>query len=183
MRKCKHVRAVILSAIKRSKPKFSLSSRVATRRWIFPLKQKTQQGYVALEFVVAMGLLVLPTMMLVLQIPSMLEKRDRMDAIVSSVAQDCANDAQNVTDGANIAASSTSREMAYNSSFRQSTLRSARCVYDAGSVQPNSKVTAYIDIDVPSILLPGVPGLDGKSKWTYHAQHSVIIPAYRSFEE
>ena len=160
--------------------RLAMSFRGAKRRRIF---SRDQSGYVALEFVVAMGLLVLPTMMLVLQIPSMLEKRDRMDAIAATVAQDCANDANTVSDGANIASSSTSREMAYNSSFRQSTLRSARCEYEAGSVQPNSKVTAYIEIDVPSILLPGVPGLDGKTKWTYRAQHSVIIPAYRSFEE
>ena len=144
---------------------------------------KNQSGYVALEFAVAMGLLVIPTMMLVLQIPKFLETRDRLDAIVATVAQNCANDADTISDGAQIAVDSSNRELTYNSYFKYSTLKSARCVYDAGSVDPNTKVTAYIDLDVPSALLPGVPGFDGKTKWTYHAQHSVIIPQYRSFQD
>lgn len=145
--------------------------------------KKNEHGYVALEFALAMGLLVIPTLMLILQIPNYLEKRDRLDAIVATVAQNCANDADNISQGSQIAVNSTNRELAYNSSFKQSSLKSARCEYEAGAVEANTKVTAYIDLDVPTAVLPGVPGFNGKSTWTYHAQHSVIIPQYRSFEE
>ena len=120
-------------------------------------KSKKQSGYVALEFALAMGLLVIPTMMLVLQIPNFLEKRDRLDL--------------------------ATRELSFSTIFHQSKLKSARCIYDAGSVEPNTRVTAYIDLEVPSAILPGIPGLNGNTIWTYHVQHSVIIPPYRSKEE
>jgi hypothetical protein len=145
-------------------------------------KASNCSGYVALEFALAMGLLVIPTMMLVLQIPSFLEKRDRLDAIVASIAQKCATEADTIVDGQNIAVDSTKRELTFNSSFKQSNLKSAKCIYESGSVQPNTKVTAYIELEVPSAVLPGIPGLNGITKWTYKAQHSVIIPEYRSFE-
>ena len=150
---------------------------------LFGRTTQNDKGYVALEFCVAMGLLVIPTMMLVLQIPSFLEKRDRLVGIVSTVAGNCANDANTIDDGVRIARDSTARELSYNSSFKNSVIISARCEYEIGAVESNSKVTAYIEVEVPSALLPGVPGFNGKTTWTYHAQHSVIIPPYRSFEE
>ena len=146
-------------------------------------KSKKQSGYVALEFALAMGLLVIPTMMLVLQIPNFLEKRDRLDAIVSTIAQSCANDADTINEGRNIATDLATRELSFSTIFHQSKLKSARCIYDAGSVEPNTRVTAYIDLEVPSAILLGIPGLNGNTIWTYHVQHSVIIPPYRSKEE
>jgi hypothetical protein len=135
-------------------------------------------GYVALEFVVAMGLLVLPTAMIVLQIPGYLERHDRVQGLTAAVARQCANQADVVGDGDTIARQSALDEMDSSAVLRSATLVSATCTFSSSTLNPGSVVTAEVSVAVPA---PVVPGLPSEVTWTLHSKHVSVIPQYRSF--
>lgn len=145
-----------------------------------PSMSGSDLGYVALEFALAMGMLVLPTALVLLQVPTFLEQHDRVSSIATTVAQSCANDVSDVSEGQRIANEVSRREMDASSSLGNSTLVLATCDYESSSMSPGSVVTSNISVDVPAAV---IPGLEGQVSWTMSAQHDVRIPKYRSFEE
>lgn len=143
-------------------------------------RQHSERGYVALEFALAMGLLVLPTALILLQIPSYLEQRDRATAIAATIAQECANKASSRQDGQAIASNTAHQEMLASSSLSRSTLISTSCSYETGQLTPGSRVRSHISISVPAPVILGVPH---NFAWTMSGHHDVIIPKYRSVNE
>ncbi|HMS25388.1 MAG TPA: hypothetical protein PKB15_06870 [Acidimicrobiia bacterium] len=143
-------------------------------------RQHSERGYVALEFALAMGLLVLPTALILLQIPSYLEQRDRVTAIAATIAQECANKASSQQDGQAIARNTARQEMLASSSLSRSTLISTSCNYETGHLTPGSHVRSNIAISVPAPVILGVPH---NFAWTMSGHHDAIIPKYRSVNE
>lgn len=136
-------------------------------------------GYVALEFALGMGLLVLPTALILLQVPSYLEKHDRVKAIASEVARACANEASNTSEGNLIAYILSIEEINASSSLKSAQLADVRCEYESASLEPGTNVVSSISISVSAPILPGLPvGRD----WVINENHSAVIPKYRSFD-
>lgn len=145
-----------------------------------PIRSRSDLGYVALEFALAMGMLVLPTALILLQVPTFLEQHDRISSIATYMAQSCATEVSNVSDGQRVADEVARSEMDASSSLGNSNLILATCDYESSSLSPGSVVTSNISVEVPAAV---VPGLAGEISWTMNAQHDVRIPKYRSFEE
>lgn len=141
---------------------------------------KNAAGYVALEFVLAMGLLVLPTALVLLQIPGYLEKHDRVVGISAVVAQACANNATSTEQAQTLAHTSAQEELAASSSLRNASLVDASCSFEAGDVTPGSRVISTVAINVPAAVVPGMPS---EATWTITSRHSVVVPKYRSFNK
>jgi len=136
-------------------------------------------GYVALEFALAMGLLVLPTALILLQIPGYLEKTDRTKALASEVAQACASKASSVGQGDSIADAVAIEEMGASSTLENATLADASCSFESGSLEPGTRVTSSVSLQVSSPVIPGFPA---SADWTIQKSHTAIIPKYRSFD-
>lgn len=137
-------------------------------------------GYVALEFAMAMGMIVLPTALILLQIPTFLEQHDRASAIATSVANACANNVSKISESQSIADSIAEYEMAASSSLHNSSLNYAKCDFESQSIAPGSRITSEISIEVPAAL---IPGLKNEVSWTMNSRHTAIVPKYRSFDE
>lgn len=139
-----------------------------------------ERGYVALEFALGMGLLVLPTALILLQIPTYLEQHDRVSAIAATVSQACAARAESIEDGQRIATQTASEELISSTSLSKSSIRSASCKYEDDVLVPGTVVQSTISIDVPGAIIPGLPQ---NTIWTMTESHSSVIPKYRSVEE
>src|SRR5690554_1676621 len=88
---------------------------------------RSERGYVALEFSVAMGLLVLPLALVLLQVPTYLERHNRIESIASIVAQECADRASTSAHAQELARATTRDELQLSSITKELTVRSARC--------------------------------------------------------
>jgi hypothetical protein len=98
--------------------------------------EENEVGYVALEFALAMGLLVLPTALILLQIPGYPEKLDRTKALASQIAQACATQASNVSEGDSIADITAIAEMGASSTLVNAQLTDASCSFESASLEP-----------------------------------------------
>lgn len=144
------------------------------------MNRHAQCGYVALEFVLAMGLLVMPTAIIVLQIPTYLEQKDRANVVVAQVAFACASRANSMDEGNTLAQRVAQEEMQASSVLRNARLDAATCTYTAGSLRRGSIVRASISIEVSAPILPGMPS---GAAWTIQSSHDAVIPRYRSIEK
>jgi|GEM_PF-6333923 len=144
------------------------------------LKNRSSElGYVALEFALAMGLLVLPTSLILLQIPGYLEKADRTKALASAVAQACASEASSVRQGDAIADSIALEEMNVSSTLQKARLSNASCMFESTTLEPGTRVTSSVSLQVSSPVIPGFPST---ADWTISKSHTAIVPKYRSFD-
>jgi len=139
----------------------------------------SEVGYVALEFALAMGLLVLPTALILLQIPGYLEKNDRSKAMASEVARACASQASSVAQGDQIADLVATEEMGASSTLQNAQLADASCIFESASLEPGTRVTSSVSVQVSS---PVIPGLPASADWTIRKNHTAVIPKYRSFD-
>lgn len=146
----------------------------------FCRRRKNDRGYVALEFVFAMGMLVFPTALIVLQIPGFLEQKDRVTSVAAIVAQECANKASSVSRGQEIALEIAREEINASTSLSRATLVGASCTFDSNTVRPGTHVRSLISVGVPAAVIPGVPQ---EFSWTMTSTHDVIVPQYRSVDE
>jgi len=141
---------------------------------------KNQAGYVALEFVLAMGLLVLPTALILLQIPSVLEQHNRLDSVASIISNNCANNAHSISEGNSIAEASAQREIESSTSLKHARLKQATCSFENGSIDYGQKVTSNISIEIPGLVIPGSEF--GKT-WTISSSHTSYVPKYRGIND
>ncbi len=147
---------------------------------MFRRRTQNDRGYVALEFVFAMGMLVLPTALIVLQIPGYLEQKDRITSVAAIVAQECANMASTVSSGQELASKTAQDEIDATTSLGRATLIDASCDFDTSSVRPGTHVRSSISVAVPAGIIPGVPQ---EFLWTLTSTHDAIVPRYRSVDE
>lgn len=144
------------------------------------IRSNLDTGYVALEFTLAMGLLVLPTALVLLQVPTYLEQNGRLKAISATVAGECADRASNSNNGQIIAIDTARKEIEASTSLSNVKLLDAQCHYETGRLTPGTKVTSTVSIQVPTAIVPGVPQ---ELSWKMEEQHTAIIPRYRSIDE
>lgn len=142
--------------------------------------RKNEHGYVALEFAFAMGMLVLPTALVVLQIPGYLEQKDRVTSVAAIVAQECANKASTVGRGQEIATETAQYEIDASTTLDRATLVGATCEFDSGAVRPGTHVRSSVSVAVPAAAIPGIPQ---ELSWTMTSTHDAIVPKYRSVDE
>lgn len=141
---------------------------------------KDSFGYVALEFALAMGLLVIPTALILLQIPSLYEQNNRLEGVAAIVSNECANNADNAAEAVNISRSIAQQELAASSALKKSRLVSATCTFQRGRIDQGNTVTSNMVIEIPGLKIPG--GKFGKT-WRLHAEHISIVPKYRSIDD
>ncbi len=142
--------------------------------------RRDQTGYVALEFVVAMGLLVLPIALVLLQIPSFLERHNRLESISAIVSQTCATKANTSTQGNEIARTIAENEMESSSVMKHVSLVSSSCSFQDSGLSPGTKVTSTVTMSMAAAV---VPGSDMGPTWTMTETHVSVVPKYRSYSE
>lgn len=142
--------------------------------------QKSDRGYVALEFALGIGLLVLPTSLILLQIPRVLEQNDRVKNVAAEVARACANKASTYSEAQEIAQTVAQEEMIYSIVLSKASLIAASCSSSSSEIVAGETITSTVSIEVESILITGLPT---SRKWTVTKTHQFIVPNYRSFEE
>lgn len=160
--------------------RFVFLRRRHSKRAFRRLKNLNECGYVALEFCVAMGLLVLPTALILLQIPNYLERSNRLDSVASVVSKQCANIANSAYEGNLIANDIVSKELDASSVLNQVDFIESSCVFESPTLDPGTIVESRVVVEMPAAL---VPGADMGLRWTMSATHQSVIPKYRSFEE
>jgi hypothetical protein len=130
---------------------------------------RSERGSVPIEFVLGLGLLVLPVALLVLQIPRWLERVHLAEGIALESARLCAQ-ADAVSEGQTRAASFAARSPH---------VTGVRCDFGAGRVEPGTPVQASVTVRVPALTVPIIGVNQGEFLIT--RRHTERIDEYRSF--
>jgi hypothetical protein len=133
------------------------------------MRRTNQRGSVPIEFVLGIGLLILPVTLLVLQVPRWLERAHLAEDLALESARICA---QSDTLGAGEAAA---RTLAAESPH----VVAVSCADPRGNVEPGSPVQASVTVDVPAIEVP-IIGINTGS-FTLTRRHTERVDQYRSF--
>ncbi|MFN8015648.1 MAG: hypothetical protein U0R17_03425 [Acidimicrobiia bacterium] len=135
------------------------------------------RGYVALEFVLCVGLLIVPTALLLLQIPRLIEQKDRANSIAFEISNYCANKAEVGQDydveAKNLAAS----ELLNSSVLNRANVIEANCEYQNNILSSGAHVSSKVVIEVEAPIIPGLPF---ERTWQITSSHESIVPKYRS---
>lgn len=142
-----------------------------TRGW-WRRTRRADGGFVALEYVLGMALLVFPVAMLVTTLPEWPSR--------SGVARQAATEAartavdQNGWSAATAAGTAAAQEVVTNYGFDPSDVR----VTLTGSIARGGAVTAQVAMRMPAI---DVPVIGGVGEWTWTVQHTEQVDEYRSY--
>ena len=132
-----------------------------------------EQGYVAAELALGVGLLVFPIAMLVLTLPTWSERQSVARAIAREAAR-------TITVGGTCdpgAARDIGATMAGNLGLRGGVDVALDCSSGA-RLRRGGTVTASVTVRMPAVEIPGI-GAAGAWSWT--ARHSEPVDQYRSF--
>ncbi len=128
-----------------------------------------QRGSAVVEFVAAVGLLLLPTVMLVASIAPWVQRQ----AIARSAAREVARDAVVTMTVDGRRASDVAEQIATNAGLDPTALRATV----EGSLDRGGLVTATAAVDIPVTVIPGIVEF-GAVTWTVH--HTESVDMYRS---
>ncbi len=136
-----------------------------------------EAGFGTLELVVGVALLLIPTMLLVLQIPRWLEYQDFARSAAAEASRACAT-ADSVAAGQARAVAIVTA-MAPNYGIRAAEPSRVLSVTCTGAPEPGATVTATVRIEAPALMFPGF------GRGTYHANwvvsHAEVVDPYRSY--
>ena len=129
-------------------------------------------GFVAAEWALAIGLLLLPACLLVVSFPQWSERQNmaKVAAAEASRAVAVAND----TDAGEAVGRDLVAEIARNHGVDPATVS----VSFAGSTTRGGTVTATVSVQLPALWVPGTDGV-GSVRWT--TSHSEAVDQYRGF--
>jgi hypothetical protein len=142
-----------------------------TRRWR-RRRGRTEGGFVALEYLLGMALLVFPVAMLVTTLPEWPSR--------SGVARQAATEAartaveQDDWSGATAAGQAAAQQVVANYGFDPSEVG----VTLTGTVARGGAVTAHVAMRMPAI---DVPVIGGVGEWTWTVDHTEKVDQYRSY--
>lgn len=136
------------------------------------LRPRGQDGFAAVEWVAAVGLLLVPVIFLVLSFPLWVE-RQSMAKVAAQEAARAVAVAHDTASGTE-AGMSLVQEIARNHGVDPSDVS----VTYAGSTSRGSAVTATVAVTLPALSFPGLGSL-GSVRWS--TRHSELVDQYRSF--
>jgi len=132
-------------------------------------------GYVAAELALGIGLLVFPVAMLLLTLPTWSERQSAARSIAREVARTVAVDGT-----CNRAAAERVRStMAANVGVRGGAVEVALDCADGQRLRRGSDVTASVTVTMPAVDIPGIAEVGA---WSWTAHHSEPVDQYRSFD-
>jgi hypothetical protein len=131
-------------------------------------------GFVAMELVIGIGLLVLPVACLVLTLPTWSERQTTARAIAREVGRVTATAGTCDRPGA----VELAREMATNLGLDPADVSVALDCLAGARRARGGRVTARVTVQVPAVAIPGI-GAAGAWSWT--AVHTEAVDPYRSF--
>jgi len=138
-----------------------------------PRRGSSEQGYVAAELALGVGLLVFPVAMLVLTLPTWSERQSVARAIAREAARTVAVGGT-CDEGTARAVGAT---MAGNLGMRDGVDVALDCA-PGQRLRRGESVTARVTVRMPAVDIPGI-GAVGAWSWTAH--HSEPVDQYRSF--
>ena len=135
------------------------------------MSQRSEGGFVAIEFALGLGLLVIPVALVVLTLPGWSERQATARAVSREVARQAAR--EGICDVS--VARATAASMAVNLGVPSRDLVvDLACV--AGSVlPPGGDVEARVTVAMPAVLLPGIGAVGA---WSWTARHREPIDRY-----
>jgi hypothetical protein len=133
-----------------------------------------EDGYVAAELALGIGLLVFPVAMLVLTLPTWSERQSVARAIAREAARTVATDGECDVDAAKRVAST----MAGNTGLRGGSIDVALDCRSGQRLPRGGEVTARVTVSMPAVAIPGIAEV-GAWRWT--ARHAEPVDQYRSF--
>lgn len=150
----------------------------------------TESGHAAIELALAVGLLILPVAVLVLSLPTWVERQSLALSASREVARTVVL-AEDPAGGSAVAADRV-REIAVNHGLDPDDVTvcfathpvaetAPRDCTGLGAVQRGVAITAYVTVRLPALDLPGLPGIVPAT--TYTARHTERVDLYRSFSQ
>lgn len=129
-----------------------------------------QRGYVALELALAIGLLVFPITILVVSLPTWVERQ--------SAARVAAQEAAREVVLADTWGEGTARGQAVAQLTAANHGLDGVAVSFSGSLERGAEVAARVTVEMPTLVVPGI-GRVGAWRWT--VTHTEQVDLYRSF--
>ncbi|MGH9030896.1 MAG: hypothetical protein ACRDY4_01005 [Acidimicrobiia bacterium] len=136
-------------------------------------RPRGEQGYVAAELALGVGLLVFPIAMLVLTLPTWSERQSVARAIAREAARTVA--VGGTCDPG--AAGDVGATMADNLGLRGGVDVALDCASGA-RLQRGGTVTARVTVSMPAVDIPGIGAVGA---WSWTARHAEPVDQYRSF--
>jgi len=136
--------------------------------------RRGEDGYVAAELALGIGLLVFPVAMLVLTLPTWSERQSAARAIAREAARTVAIDGECDTDAARRVAST----MVGNIGLRGGGIDVSLDCADGQRLPRGGQVTASVTVSMPAVDIPGIAEVEA---WSWTARHSEPVDQYRSF--
>ncbi|MDP9389083.1 MAG: hypothetical protein M3Q48_14490 [Actinomycetota bacterium] len=135
-------------------------------------RTRGEGGFVAVEWVVAVGFLLFPTVLLVLSFPAWVERQGmaRVAAQEAARAVALANDTESGAE----AGRALGDEIARNHGVDPTNISVS---YD-GMTRRGGSVTATVSVDLPALTFPGLGSL-GSVRWS--TRHTELVDRYRPF--
>ena len=134
--------------------------------------RRDERGFVVAEWLLALGLLLIPAGVLVLSFPSWLE-RQSMARVAAQEASRAVAVADNTEAGVE-RANALVEEIARNHGVDPATVT----VSFTGETTRGGTVTATITVQMPALTIPGI-GPVGSASWS--TSHSELVDQYRGF--
>lgn len=135
-------------------------------------RARAESGFVAVEWVVAVGFLLFPTVLLVLSFPAWVERQGMARVAAQEAARAMA--LSNDTEAGAEAGRGLADEIARNHGVDPTTM----AVSYEGTTRRGGSVTATVAVELPALTLPGLGSL-GSVKWS--ARHTEPVDRYRPF--
>ena len=139
----------------------------AARQWA-----RGESGFVAVEWVVAVGFLLFPTVLLVLSFPAWVERQGMARVAAQEAARAVA--LSNDTESGAEAGRGLADEIARNHGVDPSTVG----VSYQGTTRRGGSVTATVAVRLPALTIPGLGSL-GSVTWS--TRHTELVDRYRPF--
>lgn len=136
-------------------------------RW----RRRREDGSVPIEFVLGIGLLVLPVALLVLQVPRWLDRAHLAEDLALESARLCAQ--------SDSLAQGQARAAAFAGASPH--VVSVRCDDPQGDIEPGSPVVASVTVRVPALTVPIIGINQGAFNLT--RRHTERVDQYRSFSQ
>jgi len=145
----------------------------AVMRSVLVGRRAGEQGYVAAELALGIGLLLFPVAMLVITLPTWSERQAAGRAIAREAARTVA--VGGYCDHA--AAGAVGAAMAANLGFDATDLAVDLDCGDGARLTRGSEVTARVTVEMPATRIPGVVSVGA---WDWTAVHTEPVDRYRS---
>jgi hypothetical protein len=135
------------------------------------VSRRSEAGFVAIEFAVGVGLLVIPVALVVLTLPGWSERQATARAVGREVARHAARDG--VCDLS--AARAIGASMAVNLGVPSHDLVVDLACVDGAELPPGGDVEAEVTVAMPAVQLPGIGAVGA---WSWTARHREPIDRY-----